>query len=147
MGDGFAQLASISAVLGGFTITFLAVVLTLADARRRVGVALAVATAAASCFFACALGWSLFAFLYNTSPATGATPADVADHFARTGYLHSWLSFAFAVGLSLLFVTLGLGGWLRSRVLGWVTSALALVGAAAAFAILREFITLRITRG
>jgi hypothetical protein len=35
MGEGFAQLASISAVLGGFTVTFLAVMLTLADARRR----------------------------------------------------------------------------------------------------------------
>jgi hypothetical protein len=74
MGDGFAQLASVSAVLGGFTVTFLAVVLTLADARRRVGVAVAVATAAAACFLACALGWSLFAAVYNTAPAAGAGP-------------------------------------------------------------------------
>jgi hypothetical protein len=47
----------------------------------------------------------------------------------------------------LLFVTLGVGGWLRSRALGYVTSALALAGAAAAFAILREFVTVSITRG
>jgi hypothetical protein len=33
MGEGFAQLASVSAVLGGFTVTFLAVVLMLAGAR------------------------------------------------------------------------------------------------------------------
>lgn len=144
MGEGFAQLASISAVLGGFTVTFLAVVLTLADARRLLGVAIAVATAAAVCFFACALGWSLFAFVYNTAPSTGATPADVASHFARTKYLHSRLSLAFIIGVSLLFVMLGIGGWLRSRVLGWVTSGLALAGAAAAFAILREFISIRI---
>ncbi len=52
IGEGFAQLASISAVLGGFTVTFLAVVLTLADARRLVGVTIAFATAAAVCFFA-----------------------------------------------------------------------------------------------
>src|SRR5215208_350730 len=102
MGDGFAQLASVSAVLGGFTVTFLAVVITLADTRRRVGVALAFATASAACFFACALGWSLFAFVYNTAPSTGATPSDIASHFAKTKYLHSWLSLAFVVGLSLL---------------------------------------------
>lgn len=147
MGDGFAQLASVSAVLGGFIVTFLAVVLTLADARRRVGVALVVATAAATCFFVCALGWSLFAAVYNTAPATGATPEDMAGHFARIKHLHSWLSFAFILGLTLLFITLGVGGWLRSRGLGWVTSGLALAGAAAAFAILREFVTVSITRG
>lgn len=147
MGDGFAQLASVSAVLGGFTVTFLAVVLTLADSRRRVGVAVAVATAAAACFLACALGWSLFAAVYSTGPAAGATPEDLAAHFARLKYLHSWLSFGFVLGLTLLFVTLGVGGWLRSRALGLVTSALALAGAAAAFAILREFVTVSITRG
>ena len=147
MGDGFAQLASVSAVLGGFTVTFLAVVLTLADTRRRVDVALGVATAAAVCFFACALGWSLFAAVFNTAPATGATPEAVAEHLARIRYLHSWLSFSFVLGLTLLFITLGVSGRLRSRALGLVTSGLALAGAAAAFAILREFVTVRITRG
>lgn len=144
MGEGFAQLASISAVLGGFTVTFLAVMLSLADARRLVGVAVAVATAAAVCFFACALGWTLFAFVYNTAPSTGAAPADIASHFARTRYLHARLSLASVIGVALLLVTLGVGGWLRSRALGWVTSGLALAGAAAAFAILREFINIRI---
>ncbi len=147
MGDGFAQLASVSAVLGGFTVTFLAVVLTLADERRRVGVAVAVSTAAAVCFFACALGWSLFATVYNTAAATGATQAEVAAHFARIKYLHSRLSLAFILGLAMLFVTLGVGGWLRSRALGWVTTGLALAGAAAAFAILREFVSVSVTRG
>lgn len=144
MGEGFAQLASVSAVLGGFTVTFLAVALTLAEGRRLVDVAVAVATAAAVCFFACALGWSLFAFVYNTAPSTGATPADIASYVARTRYLHARLSLASVIGVSLLFVTLGVCGWLRSRVLGWVTSGLALAGAAAAFAILREFINIRI---
>ncbi len=147
MGDAFAQLASVSAVLGGFTVTFLAVVLTLSDGRRRVDVAVAVATASAACFLTCALGWSLFAAVYSTAPATGATPEDLGRHFAKIKYLHSWLSFAFILGLTLLFVTIGAGGWLRSRRLGWVTSALALAGAAAAFAILREFVTVSITRG
>ncbi len=116
------QLASISAVLGGFVVTFLSVVLTHRDTRRRVGVILAVTTAAAACFFVSALGWSLIA-------ATG-----------REATLQRPLSLLFLAATALLFVVLGLGGWLRSRALGYTTSAIAVAAACGAWAVIARFI-------
>ena len=146
LGQGFAQLASVSAVLGGFTVTFLAVVLTHAD-RRRVSAAVALSTAAAPCFFVAALGWSLFAFRFTTAAAGGATAATAGAELSRIGHLHSWLSFALVLGTALLLGVLGLGGWLRSRALGWTTRLVAVASAGAAVAVLRAFLTVRVTRG
>ena len=116
------QLASISAVLGGFVVAFLSVVLTHQDARRRVGILLAVATAAAAGYFVAALGWSLMA----------ATEPQMA--------LQGPLSLLFIAATGLLFVVLGLGGWLRSRVLGYTTTLIAITAACGAWAVLRHFI-------
>ena len=61
MGDAFGQLSTICAVLGGFAVTFLGIVLTLADSRKRVEAVAAVASACAACFFLASLGWTLLA--------------------------------------------------------------------------------------
>ena len=116
------QLASISAVLGGFVVTFLSVVLTHRDERRRVGLLLAVSTAAAAAYFVAALGFSLIA-------ATG-----------REAALQRPLSLLFIAATGLLFVVLGLGGWLRSRALGYTTTLLAVAAAGGAWAVLQSFI-------
>ena len=50
------------------------------------------------------------------------------------------LSLAFIVGILLLFVVLGLGGWLRSRALGIATTATALAAAIGATAVLGRFV-------
>ena len=135
MSEGLAQLASISAVLGGFAVAFLSVVLTHRDERRRVGLLLSVATAAAACFFVSALGWSLLAV---RGARDGAAAASTLTALHAT--LQRPLSLTFIAGLLLLFVVLGLGGWLRSRALGIVTTATALVAALGALAVLRRFI-------
>jgi len=116
------HLASISAVLGGFAVTFLSVMLTHGDPRRRVGVLLGVTTAAAAAFLLAALGWSLVA-------ATEPRPA-----------LQRPLSLLFITATGLLFVVLGLGGWLRSRSLGAVTTAIAVTAGCGAWMVLRHFI-------
>lgn len=63
MSDAFGQLSAVCAVLGGFAVTFLGIVLTLADVRKRVEVVVVIATACAACFFLGALGWALLAAL------------------------------------------------------------------------------------
>jgi hypothetical protein len=129
MADGLAQLASISAVLGGFAVTFLSVVLTIADARRRVGVVLGIATGASACFFVSALGWSLLA-------ARGHEAAFVARYEA----LQQPLSLLFLLGIWLLLALLGISGWLRSRPLGLVTAGIASVAALGTGAVLLHLI-------
>lgn len=116
------QLASISAVLGGFVVTFLSVVLTHQDGRRRVGLLLSVSTAAAAGYFVAALGFSLMA-------ATG-----------REAALQRPLSMLFIATTGLLFVVLGLGGWLRSRALGYTTTVIAVAAAGGAWVVLKSFI-------
>lgn len=116
------HLASISAVLGGFAVTFLSVVLTHQDPRRRVDVLLGVTTAAAASYFIVALGWSL-------SAATELHPG-----------LQRPLSLLFIAATGLLFVVLGIGGWLRSRALGTATTALAFLAMGGAWLVLRPFI-------
>ena len=128
-------------------VTFLAVVLSHSDTRRRVQAAVALSVAAAVCFFVGALGWSLCSVRVAGAAADGATAAQVARTVDSLGSLHSGLSFALVLGAALLFAILGLCGWLRSHRLGWLTSGLALLGAGAVWAILREFLIVRITRG
>lgn len=122
-------LASISAVLGGFAVTFLSVVLAHADPRRRVGVALGLAVGAAACFFVCALGWSLL----------GVRP-DVPEFAARYAALNRPLSVLFILGIWLLLAVLGLSGWLRSRRLGLATTAIAAAAALGTWGVLRHFV-------
>jgi hypothetical protein len=61
-------------VLGGFAVTFLSIVLTLADTRRRVGGAVALATTAAACFFLTTLGWAFLASFAAQLQAMAARP-------------------------------------------------------------------------
>ena len=69
-----------------------------------------------------ALGWSLMA------------------ERGEQAALHRPLSLLFIASTGLLFVVLGLGGWLRSRALGYTTTLLATVAAFAPWAVLRHFV-------
>ena len=141
MGDGFAQLGNISAVLGGFAVTFLAVVLTHPDTRRRADVAVTIATLAAACFFISALGWTLLATRYSAVAAQGLSRAQEAATLTNVAALPRSLSLIFLLGIFLLFTTLGLGGWLRSRTLGGVTTLIALGAGVIAANVLGRFIS------
>ena len=72
MGDAFGQLSAICAVLGGFAVTFLGIVLTLADSRKRVEAV--AASACAACFFLASLGWTLLA-VRSAQVASSSGPA------------------------------------------------------------------------
>ena len=142
MGDAFGQLSAICAVLGGFAVTFLGIVLTLADTRKRVEAVAAVATASAACFFLGALGWALSAALASrVASSSGAAQAELAQQLQTASMLRRPLSMLFLLGVALLFLTLGSGGWLRSRRLGLLTSLIASLAAIIACFIVRPFIS------
>jgi hypothetical protein len=142
MGDSFGQLAAVSAVLGGFAVTFLSIVLTLADSRRRVAGAVALATTAAACFFLTTLGWALLAaFAAQVQASSGPARIRLTTQFGTALTITRALSALFLLGVLLLTAMLGAGGWLRSRRLGVFTTSVAVLTAGAAFAIIRFFVT------
>ncbi len=142
MSDAFGQLSAVCAVLGGFAVTFLGIVLTLADVRKRVEVVVVIATACAACFFLGALGWALLAALAaRAASSTGPAQAELAQQLEAASVLRRPLSMLFLLGVALLFITLGAGGWLRSRRLGLLTSLIATVSAIIAWLIVRPFIS------
>ena len=141
MGDAFGQLSAICAVLGGFAVTFLGIVLTLADSRKRVEAVAAVASACAACFFLASLGWTLLAARSaQVASSSGPAQAMLAQQLQTAITLRRPLSGLFLFGVVLLLITLGAGGWLRSRRLGLITSGIAAAAAVGAVFIVRPFI-------
>lgn len=132
----FRQLAFISALIAGFSLTFL-VQLLMAESRRRVvSWTIGFSLAATAGMIVCALGWTL-------SAAVVIGPRiqeDLARWSSNLGLLHRRLSLTFTFGILLFLVGLGLCGWIRSRAMGVVSSTIALVAAAAAIMVLRIFI-------
>lgn len=118
------QVGGVSAFLGGFAATFLAMLLAVTTGRRAVGVAIVCAAAAATMFIVSTLSsvW-LVAALHPDAPRGMAAGAAVAR---ATTFM------PFGLGLLLLLACLGLSGWARSRTLGVCTTAIAAVGAALA---------------
>ena len=142
MGDAYGQLAAVSAVLGGFAVTFLSIVLTHADPRRRVAGAVGIATLAAACFFLSALGWALLAsFAAQLQASDVPTRTALTSRFGAALALQRPISAFFLIGVLLLTAMLGIGGWLRSRRLGFFTTSVAALTALAALLIMQPFLT------
>jgi hypothetical protein len=128
----FRQLAFINAILGGFAITFLSVLLTASSVHRVVDWIVGVTAAAAACFVLSALG-ATFSAVIASETKSGRLPGEVAA-------LHEPMSLLFLAGTTLLFTALGLSGWLRSRRLGVATVTIAMAAIAAGFFMMRPFI-------
>lgn len=140
MPELYGQLAGVSAVLGGFAITFLALLLGHQERSRRLNAAIAVTTFAAASLLVSALGWTLMSsFLTqvgNQSPNTMSD--DPAVGWVASG--HQTLSLTFICGLVFLFAMLGLSGWLRSRALGVMSTVVSVGAALTVWRILRHVI-------
>lgn len=132
----FRQLAFISALIAGFSLTFLVQLLTAQSTRRAVNWTIGFSLAATAAMIVCALGWTLSAAVV-VDPRAQADPARWSGVFSL---LHGRLSLAFTSGVFLFLVALGLCGWVRSRMMGVVSSAIALLAAIGAFMILRLFV-------
>lgn len=119
MNELFRQMAFITAILGGFAITFLSVLLTAPATHRLVNWIVGATTAAATCFVLSALGSTFSAVIASNSG--DSLPSDVEA-------LHEPLSLLFLAGTVLLFAVLGMSGWIRSRSLGISTTVIAALG-------------------
>lgn len=126
----FRQLAFITAILGGFAITFLSVLLTASATHRMVDWIVGVTTAAAACFVLSALGATFGAVIASYADPL---PSDVEA-------LHEPLSLLFLGGTVLLFTVLGMSGWIRSRRLGMATTVIAALGLIGSLFVMAPFI-------
>ncbi|HRE42642.1 MAG TPA: hypothetical protein PKY87_01580 [Terricaulis sp.] len=122
LSDLAAQVGFLSAFLGGVAGTMLAMFVN-AEQRRAVDVwAVAASALSAVAFIVAVIGCTqLLAALHPQAPAAVAAEGQV---FARAvAFL------AFGLGVYAILLVLGLSGWRHSRGAGWITSAMALVGA------------------
>jgi len=132
MTELFRQLAFITAILAGFAITYLSVVLTASSTHRMVDWIVGVTTAASVCFVLGAVG-STF----------GAVVASYADPLPnKVEALHEPLSLLFLGGTILLFAVLGMSGWVRCRRLGIAATVIATLGLIGGLFIMSPFIVM-----
>jgi hypothetical protein len=138
VGEISGQLAGVSAILAGFAITFLALLLGHKERSRCLSASIGVTTVAAGSLLVSALGWTLIgSFVTQVTAQLGAE--GLQD--PQFGWLidgHRTLSYTFIVGLLSLFSMLGLSGWLKSRGLGVFSTASAVGAALVAWSILRH---------
>lgn len=131
----YRQLAFVSALIAGFSLTFLVQLLTAESKRRVVNWTIGFSLAATASMIVCALGWTLSAAVVIDPRAQ----ADIARWSSSLGLLHRRLSLTFTSGILLFLVGMGLCGWVRSRAMGIVSSTIALIAAAAAIMVLKLF--------
>lgn len=138
--EAYRQIAFISAVLGGFSVAFLGVILVADDARRRAGWTIGLSIAASVMFVVATF---LDSFLVFTLPGVSASSAEQLPQEIRM--VASVAVFAFYGGVFALLSSLALGGWLRSRAVG-VTATL-LVACAILAILLTAFVLGRALSG
>lgn len=127
------QMGAISAFLGGFAATFLATLLIARHPSRAATVTIALAAAAAVAFIVCVMAaTTLVSGVHPEAPQTFNSPA-----YLRT--VQALMTLSFLGGVLTLVGAVGAGGWLRSRRMGWATTALAALGLLAVL-----FLTVRI---
>jgi hypothetical protein len=136
MAELFRQLAFISAIIGGFSLAFLVQLLVAHFGRRIVDWTIGFSMAATAGLIVCALGWTLSAVVVSDSGGQG----EAMRVSGTLNHLHMRLSDGFVLSLFLFLVSLGLCGWIRSRVMGLVSTTIASGATIAMFLILRIFI-------
>ncbi len=128
----FSQIAFIAAVLGGFAFAFLGELLALNSSRRVWGWSIGATAAATISFIVSALGATFVA-----AAAGRSTDAVLPESISA---LQRPISLWFLLGVMMLFVSLGLSGWVRSRSTGIITTCAAIVGAIGAAFMMAPFI-------
>ena len=138
--EAFRQLAFISALVGGFAFAFVGVLLVAPLQSRVVSWTAGISMAASAGLVVCALGWSLGASVVMMG-ATMDAGADKSALSASLTIMHLRLSLAFLMSITLFFTCLGLSGWIRSRVLGVVSTSIAVLAAIASALVLLPFLS------
>jgi hypothetical protein len=136
--DLFRQGAFISALIAGFTFAFLGVLLTASDRKPVAAWAAGFAIAATAGLVVCALGWTLSVPRVSIPSPSAAGPGGLPESL---GSLHRVLSLTFIACFFLFLTCLGLSGWIRSKKLGIVSTALAAFAACFAGWVMHFFVS------
>ena len=134
MAEFYQQFAFINAILGGFAFSFLGVLLTVDSKHRVVSWITAITAGAAACFIIATLG-ATFSGIAVIAAAAKEVPLS-----ASLLALRKPMSLIFLGGVLLLLVSLGMSGWLRSRILGIVTTIIAILAVFGAVFMMTPFI-------
>lgn len=121
LADMAVQLASLSAFLGGFSATFLATLLAIAQQRRLLTVTVALSCMSAVAFVVVVVAASMLSAMLH---------ADAPKILAQSSIAlpRSIMSLAFGVGVFTLLLAIAVSGWLRTRATGWTTTLVGAVG-------------------
>lgn len=127
------QMAFGAAILGGFAVTFLSALLVAFAPEQRVGTwAIGLATTAAMLL--------IVATVAQTFVLLGVPQFELTWDYSRwpAFILRSkWIGdVSFFVGIAMLFLGVGLSGWVRSQATGYVTATVAAIGVVLILAIL-----------
>ena len=139
--DVFQQLGAISAVLGGLAFASAAALLAVAagtsDPRaldRPATLTVGTAMASAACLIVAALTWALLTIRVIRATVEGSVG------FEEIAALNRPASLAFIAGVALFFASVGASGWIASRALGLVTTAVAALAGLGALLIIFQFV-------
>lgn len=134
MAEYFRQFAFVSALLGGFSLAFFGTLLDAGRTHRAVAPTAALALASSSCFLIVTLGNTFAASVMGRDQMRLRMQPSVLGHLVP-------LSTLFSLGVLLLLASFGASGWIRSRRLGWATSAIAVVTLVGVAWVLTPFVT------
>lgn len=118
------QLAFISALLAGFSFAFIGVLLTHESDKRIINWVIGFSISAIAGFLVCALAWTL-----SASRMAIYGEMSIRELPVMFINMHRILSVTFILCFFLFVITLGLSGWIRSRLLGIISSIIALFSA------------------
>ncbi len=110
--EGMQQLALVSSILGGFSITYVCTILTMKTEKKIEFWIFIVGLIAALCFLITTLGWSMMSFEEGKS-----------DTFAHHQVLVKFL----LVGLLTIITSISLSGWLKDTKTGISTTIIGFI--------------------
>lgn len=116
------QMGFLSAFMGGFAATMMVMLMSQDGSRRAVNWSSALSAVAAIAFIITAVT--------TTTLVMGSHPdaPTVVARGAANGPARIMVSLFFVVGVYALIAAIGCAGWVRSRRMGWTTTALASLG-------------------
>ncbi len=116
-----AQLASLSAFLGGFAATYLGTLIIYRPKGRAVVLTVGFAAVAAVAFVVTVVAATMLTALLHTA-------APMATQRTSPAFPQIVMTIGFAFGTTALLTSLGISGWIKSRGTGWITTITAAIG-------------------
>jgi hypothetical protein len=129
------QSAFISALVDGFSFAFLGALLVSSIRNRIIDWVMSFSILSIAGLLICSLAWTLSAS--RMALYSGDKIIQVPQPFIN---LHQKLSFVFLLSFFFFLVTLGLSGWIRSRLLGIISSMISLIATIFFILIMKQFV-------